>query len=628
MTGNIHPFRHRSGAVGSALALLNARLAAIAGVVPPEAGETGDGPDWAIEALARAFALEPAEQHAVLLAAAAELHEDTRALVARIGDGPPSIGLLLRACEGLDWNALRPDGALRRARLLRIGHPEARLTERPVSVEEPVLHFLNGVRQLDPAIVDIALPAGDDRSAWADEAALGAIGKAFEIHAGALFRMPLIELVGDEPRDGIAIAVEALRRAGMSAVALPLARLPRSPAEAAALRSVWLRDSLLHNLGLVLVGDGRGDGDHADLVAGWPSPVIVVGTNVQETLVPSVRIAVASDRSAQRRAWEESLGADGLIRHARIVDRMAFSFRLSAAAINTLAQQHRDAPPSSLWQAAKAASRPRDEQLLERFEPRARLEDVVLPDATSRLLETMVAAAKSHHRVISDWGAGDHGLRGLGISALFSGESGTGKTMAAEAIANALGVDLYRVEMSAVVSKYIGETEKNLRRIFASAEASGGVLLFDEADTLFGKRSDVKDAHDRYANMEVGYLLQLMESYRGLAILTTNLDDALDKAFLRRLRFVAKFPLPGPAERARIWAGVFPAGVAVEPLDFTRLARLSITGGIIQNIALGAAFRAAAGSRAVTLDDILESARAEYLKLDRPLGEIDHKSWP
>jgi len=627
MSGSVHPLPHRAVAVGSALAALNRRLASLAGVVPPDDAEAGEGPGWAIDSLARAFALDPPEQNAILLAAAAELHAETRALVARIGDGPPSVGLLLRACAGLDWRSLRPDGALRRARLLRLGNPEARFTERPVSVEEPVLHFLNGVQQLDPALADIALPADHDKSACADEGALAAMRQAFELHAEAPFRMPLVALVCDEPRDGVALAVEALKRAGMGAIVVPLARVPHAPNEAATLRSIWLRDSLLHGLGLVLVSEGRGDAAVGDVAAGWSSPVILVGADPPGLLVPSVRIALAAGRSSQRRAWEESLGAEGMIRHAAIVDRLAFGFRLSAASIGSLADQHRDASPAALWRAAREASRPRDRHLLERFEPRATLDRVVLPAATKALLDTMVMAARSHHKVASDWGLGDDGVRGLGISALFSGESGTGKTMAAEAIANELEVELYRVEVSAVVSKYIGETEKNLRRIFAAAEASGGVLLFDEADTMFGKRSEVKDAHDRYANMEVGYLLQLMESYRGLAILTTNLDDALDGAFMRRLRFVVKFPLPGPAERARIWAGAFPAGVAVGPLDFGRLARLSVTGGVIHNIALGAAFRAAGKRRAVSLDDILDSARAEYAKMDRPLGEIDQRTW-
>ena len=177
--------------------------------------------------------------------------------------------------------------------------------------------------------------------------------------------------------------------------------------------------------------------------------------------------------------------------------------------------------------------------------------------------------------------------RGLGISALFAGPSGTGKTMAAEVLARELELDLYRIDLSQVVSKYIGETEKNLRRVFDAAETGGAILLFDEADALFGKRTEVKDSHDRYANIEVSYLLQRMEAYRGLAILTTNLRDALDQAFVRRLRFVVEFPFPDAAQRAEIWRRVFPAADADRRRSTPRrLAALSLAGGNIRNIAL------------------------------------------
>ena len=170
-------------------------------------------------------------------------------------------------------------------------------------------------------------------------------------------------------------------------------------------------------------------------------------------------------------------------------------------------------------------------------------------------------------KVYDEWGFAEQSNRGLGLSALFSGPSGTGKTLAAEILANELRLDLFRIDLSAVVSKYIGETEKNLRRVFDAAEEGGAVLLFDEADALFGKRSEVKDSHDRYANVEVSYLLQRMEAYRGLAILTTNMKEALDPAFLRRLRFVVQFPFPDQAHRAEIWRRIFPAKTPTDELD-------------------------------------------------------------
>jgi SpoVK/Ycf46/Vps4 family AAA+-type ATPase len=215
--------------------------------------------------------------------------------------------------------------------------------------------------------------------------------------------------------------------------------------------------------------------------------------------------------------------------------------------------------------------------------------------------------------------------RGLGITALFAGPSGVGKTLAAEVLASSLKLELYRVDLSSVVSKYIGETEKNLRKMFDAAEGGGSILFFDEADALFGKRSEVKDSHDRYANIEVNYLLQRMESYRGLAILATNVKSALDAAFVRRLRFIVTFPFPGVSERKAIWERVFPPKTPTQDLDFARLARLNVTGGHIHNIALNAAFRAAQNGTPVTMALVLDSARNEFGKLERPVNEADFR---
>ena len=220
-------------------------------------------------------------------------------------------------------------------------------------------------------------------------------------------------------------------------------------------------------------------------------------------------------------------------------------------------------------------------------------------------------------QVYEAWGFGRSMNRGRGISALFAGASGTGKTMAAEILAHELHLDLYRIDLAGVVSKYIGETEKNLRQVFDAAEQAGAILFFDEADALFGKRTEVKDSHDRYANIEVNYLLQRMEEYRGLAILATNRKSFLDQAFLRRLRFLVDFPFPDAADRRRIWERVFPASAEVERLDFGALARLEIPGGNIRNIAVNAAFLAATEGRPIGMGHVLAAARREYAKIDK-----------
>ena len=199
--------------------------------------------------------------------------------------------------------------------------------------------------------------------------------------------------------------------------------------------------------------------------------------------------------------------------------------------------------------------------------------------------------------------------------------------MAAEVLANELRLDLYRIDLACIVSKYIGETEKNLRRIFDKAEDGAAILLFDEADALFGKRSEVKDSHDRYANIEVSYLLQRMESYRGLAILTTNMRTSIDAAFLRRLRFVVEFPLPTSIQRSEIWRRIFPADAPTQGLDYDKLARLNIPGGNIRNIALCAAFLAAEAGTPIRMSHIREAATVEYNKIERSLTESETGGW-
>jgi SpoVK/Ycf46/Vps4 family AAA+-type ATPase len=239
-----------------------------------------------------------------------------------------------------------------------------------------------------------------------------------------------------------------------------------------------------------------------------------------------------------------------------------------------------------------------------------------------------VEAQVAHRATVYEtWGFNKAGSRGLGINTLFAGSSGTGKTLAAEVLAHALRLDLYRIDLSGVVSKYIGETEKNLRRVFDAAEEGGAILFFDEADALFGKRSEVKDSHDRYANIEINYLLQRMESYRGVAILATNMKGALDPAFLRRLRFVVNFPFPDARQRCEIWRRVIPPNTPREALDLFKLARLNVAGGNIRNIALNAAFLAAADGGRVQMSHLLSATRTEYAKLERPLTEAEIGGW-
>ncbi len=276
-----------------------------------------------------------------------------------------------------------------------------------------------------------------------------------------------------------------------------------------------------------------------------------------------------------------------------------------------------------LWQACRQQAGPQLEQLAQKVVPCYDWDDIVVPPEVLRQLREITEQVAHRPAVYQGWGFGKKLSRGRGISALFSGASGVGKTMAAEVMAQHLKLDLYRIDLAGVVSKYIGETEKNLRRVFDAAERSGAILFFDEADALFGKRSEVKDSHDRYANIEVNYLLQRMEDYRGLAILATNMKSFLDSAFMRRLRFIVDFPYPDSAQRMEIWRRVFPPAAEVRELDFQVLSRLEIPGGNIRNIAVNAAFLAVSEGAAIGMDHVMKAARREYTKIDRLIMDAE-----
>ena len=268
--------------------------------------------------------------------------------------------------------------------------------------------------------------------------------------------------------------------------------------------------------------------------------------------------------------------------------------------------------------------------ILRKITPEYKWEDIVLPADRLEQLREVCNHVKYRDRVYGEWGFDRKLSLGKGLSVLFAGPSGTGKTMAAEIIAGALGLDLYKIDLSTVVSKYIGETEKNLSRIFVEAETSNAILFFDEADALFGKRSEVKDSHDRYANIEIGYLLQRMEEYEGVVILATNFRKNMDEAFVRRLHFTVEFPFPNEEDRHRIWQGIWPGDTprsAELDLDFMAQ-RFELTGGNIRNIALAAAFLAADNSSIVDMTHLLHATKREYQKMGKVVSESEFELNP
>jgi AAA+ superfamily predicted ATPase len=286
-----------------------------------------------------------------------------------------------------------------------------------------------------------------------------------------------------------------------------------------------------------------------------------------------------------------------------------------------------------LLQSCRTETRTNLEGLVERIEPTTTWDDLVLNPEATTVLHKLIATARNRNRVFSKWRMGGNTRRGMGITSMFFGPPGTGKTTAAELIARELGLDLYRVDLSQVSDKYIGETEKKLKKVFDEAEKSGALLLFDEADALIGKRTDVKDSKDRYANQSVSYLLQRMESYIGIAVLTTNLPNAIDSAFMRRIRFQVRFEYPSLEQRFEIWKRMFPQEAPTEGLSYQRLAQLNVSGALIRNIALEAAFSAAedgvcAGTELpIRMSHLLSAARAECMKQSRPITDEEIRGW-
>jgi AAA+ superfamily predicted ATPase len=335
------------------------------------------------------------------------------------------------------------------------------------------------------------------------------------------------------------------------------------------------------------------------------------------------------DVSLRQTAWERALQRFPAQHRQAWARELAQQFRLTPGQIQAaaawvaqrraMASDAADVTRDELYAACRTQSHHTLAELAVKVAPHYTWDDLVLPGTKVEQLKELCGQAVYRQRVYGDWGFARKLVHGRGISALFAGPSGTGKTMAAEVIAHELRLDLYKIDLSGVVNKYIGETEKNLAKIFHEAEASNAILFFDEADALFGKRTKISDAHDRYANIETSYLLQRMEAYEGIVILATNLRENMDEAFTRRLRFIVDFPFPDAASRKQIWQTHFPRETPVSAdLDYDWLAQqFQITGGNIKNIVLSAAFCAAANGGTIAMTHVLHGARREFEKIGK-----------
>ncbi len=626
---------------GTALARAAAERTAAAATDPPPA----------LLSLAERLGLGPFERDTVLLCAAPELDPDIGTLMAlaqgQTARSTPSFALALQVLDDPSWDALSPNRPLRHARLLEINQPGATpLTAAALRADERIVHYIKGLNVFDERLAGLLAPSGGGDApllAPSQQVVADEILRQVQL-AQSQGLLPLVQLLGVDAASKLDVARQVCSALPCDLYRLALDALPLHKTELDALVRLWQRERQLLPVALYLdaqeVASAPADAATA-CNAFVASDVGLAFVSVREPLplpaAPATGGALSFEvrkptAPEQHQAWLDALSAlpgrsaDGSVCASIFAGQFDLGLRdIQRAAMLARASNPGQAGADPAWQACCQLTRPRLDQLAQRLEPKATWGDLVLAEEPLSLLRQIVAQVRHRYQVYEDWGYARRMNRGLGISALFAGESGTGKTMAAEVIANELSLSLYRIDLSAVVSKYIGETEKNLRRLFDAAEQGGAILLFDEADALFGKRSEVKDSHDRYANIEVNYLLQRMEAFSGLAILATNMKSALDSAFMRRLRFVVNFQYPGAPERRRIWKGALPDTLPTGEIDFDRLARFGLSGGNIHSIALNAAFMAAEHATPITQPLLLGAVRTELRKLDKAINEAEFR---
>lgn len=603
--------------------------------------EGGAVPETAADSVAQRFGLDSFGRNILLLCAYAGLEPDAQAKLAELLGDPavtaPTVGLALARLPGAHWQALAPDAPLRRMGLVDV-EGQGPVASYPLRICEPVLFALVGAPSLGTAAAAQLRPVEPRARLAANRVRLAQdIAERLSLPG-----QPVLHLIGTDPEGKLAAFAQAAAGEGQSTWSLSSQTLPATPGDLIALCRDLARDLTLTNARLVLVHDPISDDRLAQLFAEtYAGPLAVISTEALRVgHRPATRLEMPVMSAAQQRpVWDAALGELGG-RLTETLPRLAATFRVApevaesiAAELTVVSNGHKKSGEDPVlaraaWEACRRAARPRMDDLAQRIDSPAAWDDLIVPPRQRLVLASIVAQVRNRTRVYEDWGFAPRlQNKGLGISALFSGPSGVGKSMAGEVIGNALDLDVYRVDLSAMVSKWVGETEKNLRRVFDAAEDGGVILQFDEADALFGRRSEVKDSHDRHANIEVSYLLQRLEAYRGLCILTTNLRDHIDEAFMRRIRFAVEFRFPSGAERLAIWRRVFPGDTPQTDLDLVRLAQLNVSGGSIRNIALGATFLAADQDGAVTMADLYQAARQEYDKVGRSMTDAETAGW-
>ncbi|MBA2954123.1 AAA family ATPase [Nocardioides sp. MAH-18] len=617
--------------------------------------EAQDG-DASVRRLVAGFALSRPEAELVALLLAAAASEPVARAVSTAVDTEGGVGgaglplwLACRVVAGLDASALARSAPLLRLGLVEITEGAPRIETRMRLVDALVDRLL-GDPVLDPVLTarmqllpDAPPGMREPQQGDQDLAAVSTASRrlAEELSTALGTRGPL----GVPPlvlarRSGTAELGRALRTLGLLPWSLAATSLPDDPDEIESLALRWSREAALDAIALVVHDDAVGSrpalGSFLDRVLGH-----VVLTAPQAPAELSRGVHVLTERpdgpDAMLLRWARELGPERTRRVGPALGPVAAHFRLDEP---TVARTAATAGPAidaagddtemaaaALWHVAARAVTPVPRPGIRIVEPAYTWEDLVLQPETEATLRRVEAHVRFAARVLDDWGfaarlGGREGWRGRGVAALFAGPSGTGKTMAAEVIAASLDLRVMSIDLSQVISKFVGETSKNIAAAFDEAERSGAVMVWNEGDAVWGTRGGVGNAVDRHVNAEVGDLLQRIEEFSGFTLVTTNLRQAIDPAFLRRFRFVVDFPVPSEAERLRLWRSAFPAATPVEPLEWERLAGLPLTGGSIRNVALGAAFLAASAGTSVTRTMIEAELGQEMRKQDLPMPRL------
>lgn len=607
-----------------------------------------------LEHLCRGFALSAVERQILLLCVGWEIRPQWSRYCQKIQDNLeqpyPSLAVAAEVFPDFEMTRIDSQSPLIKRRLIAIENNSYPLAASRLKIERHILHYLLGDPSFDERLSDRFKLVTGKISSYE-------LSPTHEKLANEMFlcwrnfistnKFPVMGLCGTDVASKWNLALEFCSQLDFKIYSLSPDFLPTQPDELETLVTLWLRESRLNFYFLAL--------DCEEIATLEPirykmllqfleaanEPIIV--TSRERFSLPTRQIlwweVSALSTAEQHKLWRKALPEWANSLNGSL-DEIVTNFQLNHGEIkniSTAARTRTDSealgkiePSEVLWELCRTTARPRLDELAQRIETKADWDDLILPERQKDVLRKIAAYVRNRTQVYEKWGFARKGGRGLGLTTLFAGTSGTGKTLAAEVVAKDLKLDLYRIDLSSVVSKYIGETEKNLAKLFAAAETGGVILLFDEGESLFGKRSEVKDSRDRYANLETSYLLQRLEAYRGLAIITTNIKDAIDSAFVRRLGFIVDFPFPTVLEREQIWRQVFttPKMLALDTQrDYAKLAQLNVSGGSIRAIARDAAFIAADNKELVSMKYLLQATKSEYLKTERTLTEAEIYGW-